>query len=137
MIRNSVKTMRKSERLTQAGLAAAVGVCPSYIAKLENKHSQPSLEVAFCFAEHFKCKIEDVFRHLPDGANQGSIMPKSLPDSRIYSIHTCSGHAGVQQTGHSARTSSGNGAAKDRSLVGPTAKVVASPVALASQRKIT
>ena len=126
MTRNSVKNWRKSERLTQAELAAAVGVCPSHIARLENNDTKPSLEVAFWLAGHFKCKVDDLFRWVPDGASQGGVMPNNLPDSRISSVHTGSGRAVVQRTGQSARPSSGNGAEKDKSLVGPTAKVVAS-----------
>jgi DNA-binding XRE family transcriptional regulator len=58
--------MRMSERLTKARLARAVGVCASYITRLEKNDIQPSGDVMFRFAEHFKCRIEDLFRRVPD-----------------------------------------------------------------------
>ena len=51
-----------SERLTKAGLAKKIGVCASYVTRLENNDIQPSGEVMFRIAAHFKCHIEDIFR---------------------------------------------------------------------------
>jgi len=70
MVKNSVKTWRMSERLTKSGLAKAVGVCASYITRLENNDIQPSGDVMFRFAEHFKCKIEDLFKRVPDAGKR-------------------------------------------------------------------
>jgi DNA-binding XRE family transcriptional regulator len=70
MLKNSVKTMRMSERQTKAGLARAIGVCASYITRLENNDIQPSGDVMFRFAEHFKCKIEDLFWRVPDAGKR-------------------------------------------------------------------
>ena len=70
MIKNSVKTWRVSERLSKSALAKAVSVCPSYISRLEKNDIQPSGDVMFRFAEHFKCKIEDLFKRVPDAVRQ-------------------------------------------------------------------
>ena len=51
-----------SERLTKARLAREIGVCASYVTRLENNDIQPSGEVMFRIAAHFNCRIEDIFR---------------------------------------------------------------------------
>jgi hypothetical protein len=92
----------------------------------------------FRVAEILDVRIEDIFERVGGKpTRQHFFDTKALPNVNTISKFLISpGQAGVQQTGHSSRTSSGNGAAKDRSLVGPTAKVVASPVAQLSHRKI-
>jgi DNA-binding XRE family transcriptional regulator len=66
MIRNSLKHRRISERISNAQLAQDIGISPSYVTKLENNEKQPSLDVMFRIAERFKCKVEDIFRRMPD-----------------------------------------------------------------------
>ena len=49
-------------RVSKSELARRIGVCPSYITRLENNDIQPSGKVMFRLAALFKCKIEDIFR---------------------------------------------------------------------------
>jgi DNA-binding XRE family transcriptional regulator len=139
MLKNKVKEYRQAKQISKANLAREIGVCRSYVTKLERGGLQPSGEVMFRIAAYFKGRIEDIFERVGGKpTRQHFFDTKSLPNVNTISKFLISpGQAGVQPTGHSARPSSGNGAVKDKSLVDPTAKVVASPVALASQRKIT
>jgi DNA-binding XRE family transcriptional regulator len=57
-----------SARMSKADLARKIGVCPSYVTRLENNEKRPSVEVMFRLAECFGRKVEDVFRHMPDAA---------------------------------------------------------------------
>jgi len=54
--------------MSKADLARKIGVCPSYVTRLENNEKRPSVEVMFRLAECFGRKVEDVFRHMPDAA---------------------------------------------------------------------
>jgi len=66
MIENFVAKFRERKGVSKSGLARKIGVCPSYVTKLEKNDLQPSCEVMFRLVEYFKCKVEDLFRHLPD-----------------------------------------------------------------------
>nr|WP_276236210.1 helix-turn-helix transcriptional regulator [Halosegnis sp. DT85] len=52
--------------MSQADLAAAVGVSRQTINAIERDRYDPSLELAFALADHFDCRIEDAFD--PDGS---------------------------------------------------------------------
>ena len=119
---------RQTAKISKAHLARQIGVCRSYVTKLEQGKVQPSGEVMFQIAAYFKVRIEDIFEHVGKASEQRHFFsPETLPNGNTISRFLISpGQAGGQQTGHSARPSSGNGAAKDKSLVGPTAKDVAS-----------
>jgi hypothetical protein len=82
----------------------------------------------FRIAAYFQVRIEDIFELSgKQGSREHFFRTKPLPYGNTISKFLISpGQAGGQPTGHSTRLSSGNGAAKDKSLVGPTAKVVAS-----------
>ncbi len=67
MLKNSVAEYRKRKGVSKSDLARRIGVCPSYITRLENNDIQPSGKVMFRLAEYFNCKIEDIFR--PGTAN--------------------------------------------------------------------
>ena len=54
--------MKKSQ------FARKIGVCPSYVTRLENMDIQPSGEVMFRIANYFNCRIEDVFK--PETVNR-------------------------------------------------------------------
>jgi putative transcriptional regulator len=47
--------------MSQADLAAAVGVTRQTINALERERYDPSIELAFKLAAHFDCRIEDLF----------------------------------------------------------------------------
>jgi transcriptional regulator with XRE-family HTH domain len=59
-----------SQRMSKAELARAIGITPSYVTRLENNEKQPSGDMMFRIAECFKCKIETVFRWIPDAAKR-------------------------------------------------------------------
>ena len=58
---NDLRERREAAGLSQAELAAAVGVTRQTINAIERERYDPSLELAFALAEHFGCRIEDVF----------------------------------------------------------------------------
>lgn len=47
--------------MSQADLAAAVGVTRQTINAIERERYDPSIELAFELAAHFDCRIEDLF----------------------------------------------------------------------------
>jgi putative transcriptional regulator len=58
---NEVRERREREDLSQADLAAAVGVTRQTINAIERERYDPSLELAFMLADHFECDVEDLF----------------------------------------------------------------------------
>jgi DNA-binding XRE family transcriptional regulator len=116
MLKNNVKTLRLEKKLSKAHLARQIGVCRSYVSKLEAGSLQPSGEVMFRIAGYFKLRLEDIFQRAGKLDNrQHFFCAKPLPYGNT-STHflTSPGHAGGQQTGHSARQSAGHRVAKDK-----------------------
>jgi putative transcriptional regulator len=72
MLENSVEQLRRRKGVTKSHLARMIGVCPSYITRLENMEIQPSGDVIFRIANYFNCRIEDVFRPGPRAAEGNS-----------------------------------------------------------------
>ena len=66
-MRNRLKELRREQGLTQADLAARLGVSRQTVNALEKGRYDPSLPLAFSIAHTFKCGIEDVFQ--PDLAD--------------------------------------------------------------------
>jgi len=60
-MRNDISDRRAETGESQADLAAAVGVTRQTINAIERERYDPSLELAFALADHFDCRIEDVF----------------------------------------------------------------------------
>lgn len=60
-MRNDLPDRREAVGLSQADLAAAVGVTRQTINALERERYDPSIELAFKLAAHFDCRIEDLF----------------------------------------------------------------------------
>ncbi|MFC4358733.1 helix-turn-helix transcriptional regulator [Halobium salinum] len=60
-MRNDLRAHRDREGLSQADLAAAVGVSRQTINSIERERYDPSLELAFKLAARFECRIEDLF----------------------------------------------------------------------------
>jgi putative transcriptional regulator len=60
-VNNDLPERRAARDLSQADLAAAVGVSRQTINAIERERYDPSLELAFALAEHFDCRIEDLF----------------------------------------------------------------------------
>ena len=57
---------REAAGLSQGALADAVGVTRQTINAIERDRYDPSLELAFTLAEHFDCRIEDLFEPADD-----------------------------------------------------------------------
>lgn len=53
--------------ITKAHLARQIGVSRSYVGKLEQGRSQPSVAVLFVMAAYFGCPVEALFQYVPDG----------------------------------------------------------------------
>ncbi|WP_050032008.1 helix-turn-helix transcriptional regulator [Halorubrum halophilum] len=60
-MRNDISERRAETGESQADLAAAVGVTRQTINAIERERYDPSLELAFDLADHFGCRIEDLF----------------------------------------------------------------------------
>jgi putative transcriptional regulator len=68
MLNNTVKEWRQKKKISKAHLARQIGVCRSYVSKLEQGDLQPSGEIMFRIAEYFKLRIEELFQRA-DGEN--------------------------------------------------------------------
>ena len=69
-MKNEIRRWREGESLSQADLAAAVGVSRQTINAIERERYDPSIELAFELAQHFDCRIEDLFHPELDGDKQ-------------------------------------------------------------------
>jgi len=121
MITNQIaywrSTMNQGKGISRAHLARQIRVGRSYVTKLEKGTAQPGAEIIFRVARYFRQPIEAIFQHIDNG--KGVIILKmTIPVSQFTeSIPTLPTRPAGMET------------VKDKSLVGPTAKVVASPVA--------
>ena len=61
-VKNDLKKLRKEQRLKQADLATAVGMCERSISNIELEKNPASLETALRLAAYFKVSVEDIFR---------------------------------------------------------------------------
>jgi len=60
-MKNDLRDRRADTDESQADLAAAVGVTRQTINAIERERYDPSLELAFALADHFDCRVEDLF----------------------------------------------------------------------------
>lgn len=60
-MKNDLRSRREAHDMSQADLAAAVGVTRQTINAIERERYDPSLSLAFDLARHFDCRIEDIF----------------------------------------------------------------------------
>lgn len=58
---NDVRECREAEGLSQGELADAVDVSRQTINAIERDRYDPSLELAFALADHFDCRVEELF----------------------------------------------------------------------------
>lgn len=78
-MRNRLPALRTERGLSQATLAAALGVSRQTVVSLEKGRYDPSLPLAFRIARVFGCTIEDIFT--PDDAAPGRAVPDdAMPD---------------------------------------------------------
>jgi len=60
-VNNELPARREQADMSQADLAAAVGVSRQTINAIERDRYDPSLELAFKLARQFDCRIEELF----------------------------------------------------------------------------
>jgi putative transcriptional regulator len=60
-MQNNLTDRREDEGLSQGELAEALGVTRQTINAIERNRYDPSLELAFKLADHFDCRIEEIF----------------------------------------------------------------------------
>jgi putative transcriptional regulator len=65
-MKNEIRDRREAAGLSQADLAAAVGVTRQTINAIERERYDPSLELAFELARHFDCRVEELFDPFAD-----------------------------------------------------------------------
>ncbi len=66
-VENNLRRLRfDRDEMTQAQLAAAVGVTRQTIVAIEKAHYAPSLELAFAIARVFEKPLEEVFSYHPE-----------------------------------------------------------------------
>jgi len=70
-MKNEIRDYRDAEGISQADLAAAVGVTRQTINAIERERYDPSIELAFKLARYFDCPIEDLFDPQLDGDGAG------------------------------------------------------------------
>ena len=138
MITNSIahwrSTMNDGKGISQAHLARRVGVVRSFITKLEKGVAQPGAELMFRLARYFKQPVEAIFQQ-EDGENSGQAADRNQPVPVSQFIATVMAEPlRITKAAPLARPAESE-TLMDKSLVNPTAKAVASPVAQASQRK--
>jgi putative transcriptional regulator len=64
---NVLPAYRDRQNLSQSDLGDAVGVTRQTINAIERERYDPSLALAFALAQHFDCRIEDLFHPIADG----------------------------------------------------------------------
>lgn len=64
-MRNEIRRLRDEAGLSQAALAAVLGVSRQTVNSLETGRYDPSLPLAFAIARHFGTTIEEIF-HVDD-----------------------------------------------------------------------
>ena len=70
-VRNELKALRESRRLSQGQVAIAVGVSRHTIYAVENDRWDPSLPLAFALARLFARPIEEIFHD--DGVRPSAV----------------------------------------------------------------
>ncbi|MGI8434879.1 MAG: helix-turn-helix transcriptional regulator [Nocardioidaceae bacterium] len=60
-MRNEIRSRRVSRTLSQADLAAAIGVSRQTVNSIETGRYLPSLPLAFALARYFDARIEEIF----------------------------------------------------------------------------
>ena len=61
LVKNSLRKLRRKEKLTQEELAKKAGVTRQTIISIEKGKYTPSLPLALTLSKIFKVKVEDIF----------------------------------------------------------------------------
>jgi DNA-binding XRE family transcriptional regulator len=121
--------MNDGKGISQAHLARRIGVGRSFVTKLE-KGAQPSADLMFRVARYFKQPVEEVFEQVDDdkqGVSSTAII--TMPSSQLSDFAPAPANPVCKQPATLPARPARRGQSRDKSLVSPTAKVVASPVA--------
>jgi putative transcriptional regulator len=134
MIKNKIKywrsTMNKGKGISQADLARQVGVGRSFVTKLEKGTAQPGADLMFRVARYFKQPVEAIFKQVRGAQTEPVIIcTKTIPDSQFNTFASYSVNSMCNQPATLPARPAGKEIVQDKSLVGPTAKVLASSVA--------
>jgi putative transcriptional regulator len=62
-VTNSIRALREAAGMTQAELAARIGVTRQTVIAIEQERYSPSLELAFQIAQVFAVGLDDVFQY--------------------------------------------------------------------------
>jgi len=128
-------TMNGGKGISRAHLARQIGVGRSFVTKLEKGTAQPGAELMLRAGRYFRQPVESVFELAVTGAGVSAVACRqAIPPSQITFTTTPAGPRCNAKAAPSARPAE-PGATKDKSLVSPTAKAVAPPVAQASRKK--
>lgn len=122
MISNNIAHWRsiwnRGKGISRAHLARKIRVGRSYVTKLEKGTAQPSAEIMFRVARYFEQSIESIFQYAADGEDKTNVTRyTAMPTSQLSDNLSSSCPSNKPEP------------VRDKSLVSPTAKVVASPVA--------
>jgi putative transcriptional regulator len=134
MITNSIahwrSKMNNGKGISQAHLARRIGVGRSFVTKLEKGKAQPSAKLIFRVARYFKQPVESIFVHVDaDSATHSSTARITMPSSQLLEFTPAPANPVCKQSAALHARPAHRGQSRDKSLVSPTAKVVASPVA--------
>ena len=119
--------MRKLRGVSKADLARRIGVSRSYVTRLEQGGLQPSVKVMFRIASYFKFRIDVVFQWVKAGdeTGQGCSGSKCRLPVNGRTLAPAPAKPVCKQSATLSAYSAVMESAKDKSLVNPTAKVVA------------
>ena len=131
MIKNRItywrSKMNRGKGITQSELARQVGVGRSFVTKLEKCTGQPGAELMLRVARALKQPVEAVFRWVNGGKAQTSIVcAQTIPISQQSAFASATANPMCNSPATPPACPAGVEAVTDKSLVGPTAKVVAS-----------
>ncbi len=122
--------MNNGKGISQAHLARRIGVGRSFVTKLEKGKAQPSADLMFRVARYFRQAVESVFQQVDDDKATPSHTARiTLPSSQFSEFTPVPANLACKQSATLPARPARRGQSRDRSLVSPTAKVVASPVA--------
>ena len=136
MLGNKIQKWLKKQSVSKAQLARGIGRSRSYVTRLERGDIQPSAEALFRVAVFFKRRVEDVFQLVAENKLAASFSgSKVLPVGQHMICTPAAAKLSCNQPATPPARPAVPVVIKDKSLVNPTAKAVASPVAQSSQRK--
>ena len=130
--------MNEGKGISRAQLARQIGVGRSFVSKLKKGTGKPGVELMFRIAQYFEQPVDAIFQAVDDSEGKAAIFCANvIPDRQFNKTPFASASAKPMcnsPAGPPARPA-GMERAKDKSLVSPTAKVVAPSVAQSSQMK--